>query len=634
MSTGSGVPAPQFSAAPQLSPTIARSHPAVPELRLHYLRFEAAVFVLLLATFAAVLFESTIIERRLSIGPDLAAQYPHYTYSDLTSGGRSTASDGRRPLRWSCEIRTGFAYPFCGYGLMLDKQQDGRGSDLSRFANVRLVLDYRGPSDTLKLALKNRRTASGRSVAGEDAQPNAIEFKVRQGRQTIELHLADAAVEPWWVAAHQANDASAAIPAIDNVVAVDLQTGAGAKPGVHDFAIETIEFDGSLVSTEQFYLLILGFWTTLAAFLIAHRLLGLKRHLLRKQEQHRAETQMMEAARAAAESASQAKSRFLASMSHELRTPLNAILGYAQILQAAALDERHNGAARTIRESGEHLLTLIGDILDVSKIEAGKVEIVAAAFDVGAMVRGVAEMMVLRAEEKRLRFVWSIGPDVPARIEGDEKHLRQVLINLVGNAVKFTECGEVALSLGLIERAGGNVRLRFEVRDTGRGIAGEEISRIFMAFEQGGTAGTRAHGTGLGLSISQQLIELMGSQIEVESRFGEGSRFWFDLDVPLAGSGKLLPGLAAHALPTVGATAVPDPALGQRRVPPLHLLEAFRNPARAGNMRAICAEAERLSRDAPAYADFGEHLTSLARGYQSAAVLELIERPFKESLDA
>ncbi|WP_197021256.1 sensor histidine kinase [Sphingomonas sp. UNC305MFCol5.2] len=582
-----------------------------------------------------MLFKSTIVDRRLAIGPTAAAQYPHYVYSDLTSGGASTVTAAATPLAWSCRISAGYAYPFCGYGLMLDKRNVGQGRDLSKFAKVRLTLNYRGPSDTLKLALKNRRVRDGKAIAGEDAQPNALEFKVLPGRQTIELNLADAIVEPWWAAAHEAGDPSAATPTIDNVVAIDLQTGAGLRPGHHAFQVEALEFEGSLLSTEQWYLLILGFWTMLAAIRLAYRTLSLRRRLARKQAQHLAEARMMEAARAAAESASEAKSRFLANMSHELRTPLNAILGYAQILQLAPLGARHHDAARTIQASGEHLLTLIGDILDLSKIEAGKVEIAPAPLDLQAMVRSVAEMMRVRAEEKQLRFAWSIAVDVPARIEGDEKHLRQVLINLVGNAAKFTEVGQVVFSVGLVERANGNVRLRFEVRDTGQGIAQDEMSRVFAAFEQAGTAGTRASGTGLGLSISQQLIELMGSRIEVESTPGEGSRFWFDLDVPLAESGAISyrsgsAGEADGSRAAHGAAVLISPPPS----PPASLLEPFRRPARAGNMRAVCAEAERLiGRDA-AYAAFGEHVLALARGYQSAALLDLIERPFRERVEA
>ncbi|WP_082596379.1 sensor histidine kinase [Sphingomonas sp. Root241] len=599
------------------------------------LKLEAIVFVLLVATFAAVLFKNTIVDRHMAIRPSLVAQLPVYSYSDQTSGGASIATSiASQPLKWSCEIKPGYAYPFCGYGLILDKRNTGSGRDLSRFSKVTLVIDYRGASETLKLALKNRRMRDGKPVADEDAQPNAIEFKVVPGRQTIELQLADAVVEPWWIEAHQQANPLASTPMIDNVVAIDLQTGPDARPGHHEFEVESLDFDGSVLSTEQWYLLILGIWTTLAALLLVYRVLSLKRHMAARQEQHIAEARMMETARAAAESASHAKSRFLANMSHELRTPLNAILGYAQILRSADLGERHQGAAGTIQESGEHLLSLITDILDLSKIEAGKVEITAVPFDVRAMVRSVAEMTRLRAEEKRLHFGWSIAPDVPAGIEGDEKHLRQVLINLLGNAVKFTHSGQVMFLLGVVEQASGDVRLRFEVRDTGQGIAADALDRVFEAFEQAGTAGTRANGTGLGLSISQQLITRMGSRIEAESREGEGSRFWFDLALPLADRGLLTTcaseghsnGLPAQE-PARGAFSTPA-------VPPPALLEPLLAPARAGSMRAVCVEAKRLIVRSPEYADFGAHILELARGYQSAAVLDVIERHLNESVEA
>lgn len=262
------------------------------------------------------------------------------------------------------------------------------------------------------------------------------------------------------------------------------------------------------------------------------------------------ESQRLQLAKSAAESANNAKSDFLANMSHELRTPLNAILGYAQLLKRdPALNERQNNAARTIDESGSHLLTLIDDILDLSKIEAGKLEICPAALDLRTFVSGVADIMRIRTEEKALRFACEVAPDVPAMVLADGKRLRQVLINLLGNAVKFTDVGQIDLALSLVSRNDIEARVRFEVRDTGVGISADQLVSIFQPFEQVGDVQRRAGGTGLGLSISRQLVQLMGGEIEVASQPGHGSDFGFELTLPIAALVAIAP---PHSAPVAG----------------------------------------------------------------------------------
>lgn len=235
-----------------------------------------------------------------------------------------------------------------------------------------------------------------------------------------------------------------------------------------------------------------------------------------------------------AEATSKAKSEFLASMSHELRTPLNAILGYAQILrQGPGLSERQAQSLNAIHQSGQHLLTLINDLLDLARIEAGKLELCPTDMDLSAFLPAVAGIVRLRAEEKALLFSCKASRELPAAVQADEKRLRQTLLNLLDNAVKFTDRGEVELKLLVLAREEGTVQLRFEVVDTGVGIAPEQLEVIFHPFEQVGEVQRRAAGTGLGLAISRQLVQLMGSQIQVISRPGAGSRFWFDLSLPV-----------------------------------------------------------------------------------------------------
>ncbi|MBF2073517.1 MAG: response regulator [Synechococcales cyanobacterium C42_A2020_086] len=241
-------------------------------------------------------------------------------------------------------------------------------------------------------------------------------------------------------------------------------------------------------------------------------------------------------AKDAADAANQAKSEFLANMSHELRTPLNGILGYAQILQRTEpLTDKGQQGVNVIQQCGSHLLTLINDILDLAKIEARKLELYPVDFYLLAFLESVTEICRIRAEQKCLAFSVQLDPDLPISVRADEKRLRQVLLNLLGNAIKFTEQGSVCFRVARATSAPlGQHRLRFEVIDTGVGMTAEQLQTIFLPFEQVGDRQQRAEGTGLGLAISQKIVSLMNSQIEVESEPGHGSRFWFEVDLAAA----------------------------------------------------------------------------------------------------
>jgi PAS domain S-box-containing protein len=291
-----------------------------------------------------------------------------------------------------------------------------------------------------------------------------------------------------------------------------------------------------------------------------------------------------------------AKSEFLANISHELRTPLNAVIGMNELLLEAPLDEAQRERAAVARDAGRGLLALIDDLLDYSRLEAGRLALDTAAFDPRALVAGVERMMRHKAAEKGLELAARVDAAVPAALLGDESRLRQVLLNFVGNALKFTDRGRVDIEADCPSLSRGSARLRLRVRDSGAGIPAQAQAKLFTAFSQGDASVTRRHGgTGLGLAICRQIAALMNGQVGVDSAPGRGSTFYFEAPLPVASAAP-----AAASAPACRAD-----------VRGLHVLVADDN---AVNRRVTLSQLEQLGCRAQAAADGAQALEALARG--------------------
>ncbi len=333
-----------------------------------------------------------------------------------------------------------------------------------------------------------------------------------------------------------------------------------------------------------------------------------------------------EQARQAAELASCAKSLFLAQMSHEFRTPLNGILGCAQLLlQDSNLTEKQRRATLVVLHSGEHLLGLLNDILDLSKIEAGNMELQPDRFELRHFFDDIADFFRIRTEQKNLNFDYSLGEKLPRWIYADARRLRQVLLNLLGNALKFTERGSISLHVGL-----ENNCLFMNIRDTGPGISQDELEKIFHPFQQASAARNQIEGTGLGLSISKRLVELMGGRLRVESQPDIGSLFRVELTLSEAGEEQettqtVMEDASLLSVQSAAATAVLIPKRSLPPTPPdRQALNNLLNLAMMGDIQGILEYLPEVEEKQPKAHAFLQRLKQLAERFEERKICELL----------
>jgi signal transduction histidine kinase/CheY-like chemotaxis protein len=523
------------------------------------------VVLLLLATPILLIWQHYGMTRILEISP----QQPHHARvvddRDMTHGNHANGNSvgsltiTKDAIVMRCYLRSAAKYPYCKMQFLLGDPVNG--VDLSGYDTITFDIRYFGLGPRLlKVHLMNFEPEFSTLSDWNSQRFNELPLELPP-ESPITVPMRAVSTAYWWRTSRMI-PLSKSYARIDHVTAVEVSTDFVPHEQLIRVEVRSIKFTGKWVSQTALLTWLVFAWIACGVLGLSLGLLHFRSNLaatkLRLEQlaavdrERKAAAAAREAALAEAVGLARQRSNFLAQMSHELRTPLNAIIGYAQLLrrERVPMNEPLAAGLATIHESGQHLLTLINDILDLARVEAGKMDLHPAGVQLGAFLQVVVDIMRVKAEEKGLTFTYELLADLPPAVTIDETRLRQVLLNLLGNAVKFTDRGSVSLRVSPASpdpgaaREDAVARLRFEVADSGIGMNPQQLGRLFQPFEQVADPQRHTGGTGLGLAISQQLVRLMGGNIEVASEPGKGSTFSFELAVPIAtGRPAVLPSL-------------------------------------------------------------------------------------------
>jgi signal transduction histidine kinase/CheY-like chemotaxis protein len=474
------------------------------------------VALLLTVTIAIAVFTWKFNHREV----DLSAHLNPHAFTDAEVRGESTAEAVVTDTGWrfKFQLKPGFAYPFAGVALQIDSAAPKDFRNFENFDKLHVRIRHHIVDSSLfRVWISTNRTIQDRKLI----VPSEIQYKPQSGWTDLAIDWKTLRLTSWWIAQNKTPISEQAVR-LDDVATINIVTpdvNYGPDSGTVD--IGRIWLEGPIIRPA---LLLWGVQFLWIAWGLAFLFQGwfAWRHRARQAESV----------------VPRVKTEFLATMSHEIRTPLNGMIVPAQLLLDSSLGPEQRDHVQTILESGDHLAAVLQDALDYFKIEGGKLELDKAPFSVRNAVNAVGRTLQSKAAEKGISTATVLDPDLPESILGDAARLRQILIILVSNAVKFTEKGEVRLEVARLPEstgAPGEIRIRFSIKDTGIGMAPSESVRLFEKFTQlDSSLGRRYGGTGLGLAIAQGLAKQMGTKIEVESAAGVGSTFSFTLPAQIA----------------------------------------------------------------------------------------------------
>lgn len=486
-------------------------------------RFEAVIVCLLLLTLVAVVFEEPILRQEIRFAPDAKPNYVGYAYSDQQIGGVSTVvPDLRTPMAWRCVLRAKVEIPFCGYELLFDAERHERGLDLSNLTAIRLKLDYKGPSRTVRVFLKNFDSRYSQPNHSETAKFNQIEFDYLRGSTEVSLAPNNFSVAEWWVTQHHVPP-ELSRPAFDNVIALSVHTGTAPGLGAHAFRIREIVIESRRLSPAQWYLGIIAIWLVLIGGFLFYRIAHLKQEIAAREEA--AEREKLIQDQLIYVSRVNAMGEMGSALAHELNQPLTAVSNYMSIARRLLVRRREGDAAQALDAiaAAQETALRAGEIIRRLR-EMVRGSVTRQGEKLADIIDKIGSIAFLEADLQGIRHRVIIH-DPEAHVLVDRIQVQQVLLNLIRNSFEAMQ-GAAQRSLVIETRPAAGDMIEISVSDTGSGIPPEAQDILFTAFRT-----TKQDGMGIGLSICRTIVEAHGGHIWAEPREGGGTIFRFTIPV-------------------------------------------------------------------------------------------------------